>query len=194
LIVTVCLSIPEQLIFAVLLKLQPHLNVWTGECASHLLLSQHNLAPPLLARFSNGLLYRYVAGYVCSVDDLAVPQTWKAVARRLGQWHGILPTEPASVGLNNHEMLQPANTLWGVLRKWISVLPSSNDAEKAQKEELRRELAVLETSLETGGYGLKGKDGGVGLITGHCDLLNGNVIILPGRPGEERKVHFIDYE
>jgi len=53
-------------------------------------------------------------------------------------------------------------------------------------------------------------DGGVGFIFGHCDLLNGNVIILPERKKEgegelveemrigavagSKSVHFIDYE
>ncbi len=42
---------------------------------------------------------------------------------------------------------------------------------------------------------MKGMDGGVGLVLGHCDLLNGNVIILPESGSEtEKKIHLIDYE
>lgn len=169
----------------------PALTVSTGECSSHLLLSNHGLAPPLLARFANGLLYRFVAGRVCSVDDLAVPETWKAVAERLGEWHGVLPTVPATTGTSTSEG-PGANSLWGVLHKWVSALPSATDAQKALNEELRRELSAMENTREAGGNGLKGLDGGVGLVTGHCDLLNGNVIILPGEG--PRKVHLIDYE
>jgi len=195
----------------------PALTASTGECSSHLLLSKHGLAPPLLARFANGLLYRFVAGRVCSVDDLSVPETWKAVAERLGEWHGVLPTTPATTGaatpdgsgtsvfwgvLRKWISALPSGTdaqtpdgsgtsdLWGVLRKWISALPSGTDAQKAQKEELRRELSAMENTRVAGGYGLKGCDGGVGLVTGHCDLLNGNVIILPSDGA--RKVHLID--
>lgn len=64
-----------------------------------------------------------------------------------------------------------------------------NGEEKARKAELQRELESLQKLL-------KGVDGGVGLVTGHCDLLSGNVIILPGEEerGGEREVHFIDYE
>ncbi|KAA8913522.1 kinase-like domain-containing protein [Sphaerosporella brunnea] len=164
------------------------------ECTSHLLLSNHGLAPPLLARFTNGLLYRFVAGRVCSVDDLADPKTWTAVAKRLGEWHAVLPTSPAGRGPSPSNPQQPANSLWGVLQKWISALPSSKDAQKAQKEGLQRELLSLEMERDAGGYGLKGQDGGVGLVTGHCDLLNGNVIILPTQEGKEREVHLIDYE
>jgi ethanolamine kinase len=133
-----------------------------------------------------------VAGRVCSVDDLADPLTWTAVAKRLGEWHGVLPTSPASTGPTPSD--SPTDSLWSVLQKWISALPSSNDAQKAQKEELQRELQTLETELDAGGYGLKGQDGGVGLVTGHCDLLHGNVIILPAQEGKDREVHLIDYE
>lgn len=88
------------------------------------------------------------------------------------------------------------NTLWGVLQKWISALPTETDAEKMQRQELKTELEALQLSKEAGGHGLAGQDGGVGLVMGHCDLLSGNVIILPNAAGnnDERKVHFIDYE
>lgn len=108
-----------------------------------------------------------------------MPETWGAVARRLGEWHGVLPRYHAG-GKD-----VPDIDLWGVLRKWIAALPAESEETKTQKLELSRELETLET-------GLKGVDGGVGLVTGHCDLLNGNVIVLPG--GGERAVHLIDYE
>ena len=164
--------------------LTPHI----GECSSHLLLSRHSLAPPLLGRFPNGLLYRFVAGRVCSVDELSDPATYAAIARRLGEWHGVLPRHQPDAAE------QPDIDLWGVMNKWISALPSSTDAEKSKKYELQREVDTLQLEKSKGGYGLKGLDGGVGLITGHCDLLSGNVIILPGAEGAEKTVHFIDYE
>lgn len=67
----------------------------SGEALSHALLARYNLAPALLARFENGLLYRYIEGVVCTPDDLRKPEIWTATARRLGQWHGILPTSEA---------------------------------------------------------------------------------------------------
>ena len=117
------------------------------ECASHLLLSKYKLAPPLLARFSNGLLYRYVAGRVCSVDDLAVPETWRAVARRLGEWHGVLPRYPATPASAADTL---DTNLWGVIRKWISVLPTDSDATKTQKAELERELKPVRAASSQG--------------------------------------------
>ena len=73
-----------------------------GEFTSHSLLAQHKLAPPLLARFQNGLLYKFIRGQACTSSDLTKESVWRGVAKRLGQWHAVLPTvaeddqEPAS--------------------------------------------------------------------------------------------------
>ena len=61
------------------------------ETRSHELLASKGLAPPLLARFRNGLLYRFVRGQVCTPDDLTRPEVWRGVARRLAQWHAVIP-------------------------------------------------------------------------------------------------------
>lgn len=183
-----------------------------GECASHALLSSYGLAPALLSRFNNGLMYRFVAGRVCTAKDLSSRDVYLPVAERLGEWHGVLPVggtqPPAQDSLIDPINLTPAteNNLWGILQKWTEALPSDTPAQAARKLELVDELRFL-----TEESGLKGRDGGVGLIFGHCDLLNGNIIILPegrkecvDKPTKEkgldagidsgRKVHFIDYE
>lgn len=49
----------------------------------------------MLARFQNGLLYRFIRGHVCTPDDLTRPSVWRAVARRLAQWHAALPIRDA---------------------------------------------------------------------------------------------------
>lgn len=186
------------------------------ECASHALLSTCGLAPPLLARFNNGLLYRYVAGSVCNVEDLSHREIYNAVANRLGEWHGVLPVNITQDPAQDQSLTDPLaalippteNTLWGVMDRWTGALPSGTPAQAARKQELLEELRYLKEES-----GLKGMDGGVGLIFGHCDLLNGNVIILPEgkKEGEDelmeetgmakatenpsiKKVHFIDYE
>ncbi|KAF8429720.1 kinase-like domain-containing protein [Tirmania nivea] len=186
-------------------------NISLGECASHALLSSYGLAPALLARFSNGLLYRFVAGNVCTVKDLSERPIYLAIANRLGEWHGVLPVyrahqPPDDSILDPHTATIPIteNNLWGVMQKWVGALPSGTPAQAARKQELLGELRFL--SEESG---LKGMDGGVGLVFGHCDLLNGNVIILPEEKKEgddeleeiktrtlagSKSVHFIDYE
>ena len=143
-------------------------------------------------------------GRVCSVQELADPATSKAVATRLGEWHGVLPTSttppPSPASSSSASSGEPDVTLWTVLQKWISAIPGDTDKGKARKESLQEEYEKLLTSVDEGGYGLKGLDGGVGLVMGHCDLLSGNVIILPqegglsASPDAARQVHFIDYE
>ncbi|KAH8150126.1 uncharacterized protein LAJ45_05812 [Morchella importuna] len=173
------------------------------ECASHLLLSRHNLAPALLARFENGLLYKFVAGRVCTVPEMSQPSIWKAVAARLGEWHGTLPTSttpPSSpASSSSASSSEPDVTLWNVLQKWISALPEASKSQKERKELLQNELDLLQLGEDEGGFNIKGQDGGMGAVVGHCDLLNGNVIILPEDDGVtsasgNTKVHFIDYE
>lgn len=64
------------------------------ETQNHELLMQHGLAPELLARFHNGMLYRFVRGAVTSPEDLRRPAIYLAVARRLAQWHATVPCLP----------------------------------------------------------------------------------------------------
>lgn len=61
------------------------------EAANHELLMRYNLAPELLARFENGMLYRYIPGLVASPPDLSNPSISKAIARRLAEWHATVP-------------------------------------------------------------------------------------------------------
>src|ERR1700710_2045643 len=66
------------------------------ETQNHELLMQHNLAPTLLARFHNGMLYRFIRGSVTSPADLRQQDIWRAVARRLAEWHAVVPCLPSS--------------------------------------------------------------------------------------------------
>ncbi|KAJ9668621.1 hypothetical protein H2201_001263 [Coniosporium apollinis] len=66
------------------------------ERLSHSLLASHGLAPPLLASFDNGLLYKFIPGEVCSPSDLRRPEIWRGVARRLAEWHATLPISSIS--------------------------------------------------------------------------------------------------
>lgn len=132
------------------------------------------------------------------------PNVWRAVAARMGEWHGTLPTSttppPSPASSSSASSSEPDITLWNVLQKWISALPETNKTEVERKELLQAELEKLQLSEDEGGYGIKGQDGGMGFIVGHCDLLSGNVIILPEKEGIAapadgiKKVHFIDYE
>jgi ethanolamine kinase len=192
-------------------------NCSLGECASHSLLSSHKLAPPLLARFENGLMYRFIQGRVCQPADLRRPDIWRGVARRLAEWHATLPISAVSYehGLppehpsrkrdpkvDKIERLtpgKPSPNIWGVMQKWILALPGSTEKEVSRKALLQAELEWLVTELGDT-PGIAGKP----LVFGHCDLLCANVIMLqgPANPPTSRhsseqpitSVSFIDYE
>ncbi|KAI4742845.1 kinase-like protein [Aureobasidium sp. EXF-12298] len=179
------------------------------ETRSHSLLAGRGLAPPLFARFENGLLYKYIAGDVCSPEDLRRPDVYRAVARRLGQWHSTLPI----AAISSLQTLQDQNdvaedskiqhhtdtagnkrpnpSLWTVMQEWINALPLATEKEKDRKNMLQQELTYLSNELGQT-PGLDGYD----YIFAHCDLLSGNVIVHPGQRegGKGLTVSFIDYE
>ncbi|THW18370.1 kinase-like protein [Aureobasidium pullulans] len=179
------------------------------ETRSHSLLAGRGLAPPLFARFENGLLYKYIAGDVCSPEDLRRPDVYRAVARRLGQWHSTLPIAAISSlqtlqdqndvsdasqieqHVDKAGNVRPKPSLWTVMQEWIHALPVATQKEKDRKDMLQTELTHL--SHELGSTpGLDGYD----YIFAHCDLLSGNVIVHPGQRegGKGLTVSFIDYE
>lgn len=188
------------------------------EARSHGLLAQRDLAPPLLARFHNGLLYRYIPGKVCKAEDLTSEPVWRGVAKKLAEWHARLPirgvSEEGTPGSGNTgqspspsdsaqstvslptsaiEARSPSPNIWSVMQRWVLALPEGTDKERARKEQLWKELERSYKELDnTNGLGDEG------LVLGHCDLLSANVIILPkatkaATSGQE-DVAFIDYE
>lgn len=109
-------------------------------------MSTFGLAPALLARFPNGLLYRFVHGQVCSAQELSYEPVWRGVARRLGQWHAVVPLllgrSPVSKsmlyydsGWSSKELCldivdadmitpgKPMPNIWTVMSTWIRALP-----------------------------------------------------------------------
>jgi ethanolamine kinase len=179
------------------------------EMRAHSLLASMGLAPPLLARFENGLMYRFVQGDVCTPEDLRKPEVYRAVAKLLGQWHGSLPISAITstpdldddaqrkhCGLKDGRHTRPMPNIWSVMQQWIDALPNNTKEEKERNKVLNTELAELSDRFgET--HGLDGKD----YIFSHCDLLSGNVIMQ--KPSgvdsseesrRDRPVSFIDYE
>ncbi|KAI9827450.1 MAG: hypothetical protein M1832_004799 [Thelocarpon impressellum] len=191
------------------------------EYTSHSLLSQHHLAPPLLARFQNGLLYRFIRGHVCTSSDLTRESIWRGVARRLGEWHAVLPvvgaaptaSKPYLNGTASATSGKPPSqkisvvpdaackittgkvtpNIWSVMQRWIHALPTTTEGERSRKASLQMELECLVRELsDLPGLGTDG------LVFGHCDLLSGNVIRHPVAESEKTEgvetVSFIDYE
>lgn len=176
------------------------------EVKAHNVLASRGLAPQLLARFDNGLMYRFIEGDVCTPDDLRRPEIYRQVAKRLGQWHGALPVSAiASISSSHSEKgthppgsiasgtPRPTPNTWTVVKQWIDALPELHEREKKDKADLGAELVRLEHRFGST-PGLLGKD----FVFAHCDLLSGNVIVTqcPTADGDagERPVAFIDYE
>ena len=142
------------------------------ETQNHELLSQHNLAPELLARFHNGMLYRFIRGAVTSPADLRRQSIWRAVARRLAEWHAVIPCLPyqkapiaaeingshqfglptptssrkdpaLQAAIDNVAPGKPAPNVWTVMQKWIYALPVASDSEMARQATLQKELTRL---------------------------------------------------
>jgi len=193
------------------------------ETQNHELLMQYNLAPELLARFHNGMLYRFIRGSVTSPADLRRQPIWRAVAKRLAEWHAVVPClstpheaprpevngngdfgVPCSTSNRKNPALQaaidnaapgkPPPNVWTVMQKWIYALPVGSEAEKQEQVKLQRELTrLIEELSNRPGLGFNS------LVFAHCDLLSGNVIIQPrstetGQDTTEETVSFIDYE
>ena len=185
------------------------------EAKSHALLAERDLAPPLLARFENGLLYKFIRGRPTKPEDLIQEPIWRGVARRLAEWHARLPVSAVKTkgtitngmqqvptngadGINgirdcHIHSRQPTPNLWSVMQKWVVALPDSTEAQQSQKAQLQAELEKTFSELDT----TEGP-GSAGFVLGHCDLLSGNVIILPTENGlkasSAQTVTFIDYE
>ncbi|KAI1079454.1 kinase-like domain-containing protein [Whalleya microplaca] len=182
------------------------------ETQNHESLMQHGLAPELLARFNNGIMYRYIRGTVTQPADLRTPPVYLGVARRLAEWHATVPciyeTLAQKNGLNGftngpYEAAtdhtapgKPAPNVWTVMQKWILALPTKTETERTRQADLQKELIrLIKEMSQRPGLGENG------LVFAHCDLLSGNVIIEPSGPtsvGQDGNkvttVSFIDYE
>lgn len=132
------------------------------ETQNHELLGQYRLAPRLLARFENGMLYRYIKGTVTTPADLRREQIWRGVARRLAEWHAVIPCLPASVQNGTTESIvspkmdkelqrkidqiapgKPVPNVWSVMQRWLFALPVSTDEQKQRQANLQKELTKI---------------------------------------------------
>lgn len=133
------------------------------ETQNHELLMQYGLAPELLARFNNGMMYRFIRGRVTSPADLRVPSIYRAVARRLAQWHAVVPciqetcAEKSGVdgpfngsyeaAVDHVAPGKPSPNVWTVMQKWILALPTETESQRVRQATLQKELARLVAEL-----------------------------------------------
>lgn len=169
---------------------------------------QPGLAPQLIARFENGLLYRFVPGTTCKAEDIRTANVSRAIAKELGQWHSRLPLSALISNSNEHDTKlhieepkrsnpRPYPNVWTSMQRWLDDLPASSQEEKQRNQILQRELSSLcEQFVDA--PGLCGRD----YVFTHGDLHDANVIIQEPTPRDmestveetELKAVFIDYE
>lgn len=140
------------------------------EAQNHELLMKQGLAPELIARFNNGMLYRFIKGSVTSPDDFRTPTIYRAIAARLAQWHAVVPCiHDSQSTINGDAEGVPGNTIeekknfktridhtapgkpapnaWTVMHKWILALPTGTPEEKERQGRLQEELHSLVAKL-----------------------------------------------
>ncbi|KAI2635023.1 kinase-like protein [Xylaria nigripes] len=126
------------------------------ETQNHELLMMHGLAPALLARFENGMMYRYIHGKACQPADLCKPSIYLAVARRIAQWHATVPCihkismeQNTTINSSHDSSLEliapgkPVPNVWTVMQKWIKALPTKTANQRARQIELQKDLSWL---------------------------------------------------
>lgn len=66
----------------------------------HLVLNSMNLAPPVHARFKNGLIYGFLEGRSLEPSELKHKNLYPLIAQQLGNWHSRVNIEEVRNGVN----------------------------------------------------------------------------------------------
>ncbi|EGW30115.1 uncharacterized protein SPAPADRAFT_52945 [Spathaspora passalidarum NRRL Y-27907] len=190
------------------------------EFVSHLMLNSIGLAPPVYARFKNGLVYGYLEGRSLEPAELAKDWVYPLIGQQLGNLHRTLDYRLIDEGVQKIRTLRKRrkssaandkkryiSNIWELLEEWIDIIPinpllieSFNthlDVEVTPenlKDVIHQELSWMRRHLENCGSPN---------VASHCDLLSGNVIIPENHshepcitipPINENPIKFIDYE
>lgn len=121
------------------------------EFVSHLVLNALKLAPPIHARFSNGLIYGFLPGRSLDPKELSNPYLYPLIAQQLGNWHnridcdyiedGVEKLRKYTAGLKKLFQLKSENTykiskrekkikriisnIWDLIEDWILIVPAN---------------------------------------------------------------------
>ncbi|KAI5958137.1 hypothetical protein CANMA_004291 [Candida margitis] len=197
------------------------------EFISHLILNSIGLAPTVFARFKNGLMYGYLSGRSLKPEELSNEKIYPLIAQQLGNWHKSLNYKLIEEGVDKIRALRIGarrnsvskkksakkkrfiSNIWELIDEWIEIVPVNPELiasfqqhlhedvnEGNLKEVVKKEFHWLKNILEA----VKSP-----IVSSHCDLLSGNVIIpedfesnfytgqsLPSV--EQNPIKFIDYE
>lgn len=185
------------------------------EFISHLVLNSLLLAPPIHARFSNGLIYGFFPGRSLDPKEMSLPTLYPLVAQQLGQLHNSVNAELIEDGVEKlrkfsanvkKQALKPVaktskrekkpkrniSTIWDLIEDWIHIVPA-NDAL----------VAIFESNLPSQNVSLSNirevvllefkwlkstllRSSKSPMVVSHCDLLSGNIIIPKGEVFAQR--------
>lgn len=104
------------------------------EFISHLVLNSLKLAPPIHARFANGLIYGFLPGRSLDPKELSNPYLYPLIAQQLGNWHNKVDCAYIEDGVEN-------------LRKYTASLKKlyqlkNEGAQRAPKRELKTKKII----------------------------------------------------
>lgn len=183
------------------------------EFVSHLVLNSLNLAPPIHARFGNGLVYGFIEGSSLEYDQLSNNTIYPLIASKLACLHKITDVNKIDESLNKlrHKFNCEAgeasqDDIWSVLLDWIEKLPMIKpmldlclrNMDIATEQSAMELKAILYNEVRW----LQNEIGSTSInVISHNDLLSGNIIIPEIAASareyekyEKNPVSFIDYE
>lgn len=120
------------------------------EFVSHLVLNSLKLAPPIHARFSNGLIYGFLPGRSLEPKELSNPYLYPMIAQQLGNWHhqvdcdyiedGVeklrkytanlkklyqLINDPQKPAKREKKVKKIISSIWDLIDDWILIVPAN---------------------------------------------------------------------
>lgn len=120
------------------------------EFVSHLVLNSLKLAPPIHARFSNGLIYGFLPGRSLDPKELSNPYLYPMIAQQLGNWHnqvdcdyiedGVEKLRKFTANLKKQYQLMSdtqkplkrekkakkiISSIWDLIDDWILIVPTN---------------------------------------------------------------------
>ncbi|CCE82584.1 Piso0_002316 [Millerozyma farinosa CBS 7064] len=134
------------------------------EFISHLVLHSLNLAPPIFARFKNGLVYGFLPGRSLAPAELRHEKVYPLIAQQLGNWHSQVDRSMIQDGVeklrkftsslkkknrSNSEARTPQLAtspknphkhdifdIWDLIEDWIKIVPFTNELMDSFQENL----------------------------------------------------------
>lgn len=169
------------------------------EFVSHLFLNSLDLAPPIHARFGNGLVYGFIEGRSLNYDELSSNNLYPLIASKLACLHKSCNINTIEISLNklkqkfnsnNSNFENPSQTnIWSILYDWIDKLPvipsimslcKENEDLIINKNKNKKDIDLnsVQSILKNEIDWLKNELKSTSLmVTSHNDLLSGNIII-----------------